>query len=175
MRTKAHAIHALRLRKAERDGIIEVVGANLGREMQRVKEIANNLFFLRGKPILLIHDGEAEMLALARELGLKNVLIDERTTRLLVEAPFSLKEHLEEEFHKKIGIDEKNLHAFSSLTREMVLFRSSELLITAYEKGYFRKFEGIEKETLEAALYALKFNGCSIAFEEVKGFMRTLP
>jgi len=121
-----------------------------------------------------MHKGEGETLALALELGLTNVLIDERTSRVLIEGPDVMCHHLEEELHRSIRINNKYLDRFQQMTGGLSLFRSSELLILAYEHGYFKKFKGLEKEALEAALYGIKFAGCSISFEEIEDFTRSL-
>lgn len=135
---------------------------------------ANNLFFIRGKPLPLVHRGEAEVLAFANESGISTLLIDERTTRLLIEAPFRIKEHLELEFRVNIMLDRNNLSRFSELTRNFEVIRASELLILAYEHGFMDEFKNTKKDALEAALHKLKYSGCAIRFDEIKEFMRSL-
>ncbi|VVC02221.1 Uncharacterised protein [uncultured archaeon] len=167
MQMKMHALHALRLKRAIKDSIIEVVDIPLQKRAEEIQWAANNSFYARGTPIQLLHAGETEMLALAQQLDVENLLIDERTTRMLSEDPDSLREHLEHEFGCTITVDQRNLAAFSNLTKNMRFFRSSEFLLLAYEKGYFEEYGDLEKDAVEASLYKLKYGGCSVGFSEI--------
>ena len=60
------------------------------------------------------------------------------------------------------------------MTAKLQLFRSSEMLAAAYEKGYFSSLGGLELKTLEAGLYSLKFAGCAISFEEINSYIDSL-
>ena len=171
---KKYAIHALRLKDAVNDGILDIVDLDVENESIKLMEIANNIFFARGKPIHLVDAGEAEMLVLTKKLGITNVLIDERNTRMLIENIDDLRDHQERELHIHITIDKKNTAKFKEYVKDIFAFRSSEVLGIAYEKGLFDKFQGMERQALEASLNSLKFNGCSISFEEVGKLMHIL-
>jgi predicted nucleic acid-binding protein len=171
MKMKMHAIHALRLKRAIADRVVEVVQLSDQREVQEIKWLGNNLFYTDGTPIRLIQEGEIEVLALARQAGVQNLLVDERTVRMLSEDPEALRIHLEDEFHRRITTNEENLSAFSRLTKGMRFFRSSELLLLAYEKGYFADYKGLEQEAIEAALYKLKYAGCAVGFSEIAEYV----
>lgn len=188
MRMRMHAIHALRLKRAIAEHVIDVVplssqkdvrepsertdsGAAAPVEAQEIKWLGNNLFYASGTPIKLIQEGEIEVLALGRQAGVQNLLVDERTVRMLVEDPETLRIHLEDEFHRPITTNEENLSAFSRLTRGFRFFRSSELLLLAYEKGYFADYGALEKDAIEAALYKLKYAGCAVGFSEIAAYV----
>ncbi|MCC7552583.1 hypothetical protein KO317_02870 [Candidatus Micrarchaeota archaeon] len=171
---KKYAMHAIRLQDAVNDEIINVADLNVEKEGIEVMEIANNIFFSKGKPIHLVDAGEAEMIALTKKLGIENLLIDERNTRMLIENPEDLKKQQERELKVSITYNKKNLEIFKNIVKNLFVFRSSEVLGIAYEKGMFNKFQGIEKQALEAGLNSLKFNGCSISFEEVGKLMYNL-
>ena len=171
MSMKMHALHALRIKRAINDRVLDVVKLPEEKEVQEIKWLANNLFYAGGTPLKLIQEGETEMLALAHELGIQNMLVDERTVRMLVEDPESLRVHLEEEFHRPITTNEENLSAFSRMTRDMRFFRSSELLLLAYEKGYFADYGTLQEDAIEAALYKLKYAGCAIGFGEIATYV----
>lgn len=177
LKLKSHTLPAIRLQLALNDGVIKVAEPRgLARRTEDVLWVANNIFFEEGKPVPLMHEGEAETLALALELGLKNVLIDERTMRMLVEKPELLRGHMASEFRRDIRVNEKYLERFRRMASGLNIFRSSELLIVAFEHGYFKRYRELEGRALEAALYGVKFAGCSISFEEIgeyaKGFSR---
>ncbi|MBM3229930.1 hypothetical protein FJZ26_05840 [Candidatus Parvarchaeota archaeon] len=174
VKNKAYALNALRIKHAIDRGILKVSPFDASMHASQIMEIANNVFFLSGKPMPLLHQGESEILALCDALGINNVLIDERTTRMLIESPLLLKDHLAKEFKKNIGTNEENLGKFQKLTSSLNLFRSSELLILAYEKGYFSSLGALELDTLEAGLYSLKYSGCAISFEEIVTFVESV-
>lgn len=166
----AHAMHALRLKRAINDGIIEVVRAADHQTVHELRFMANNTYFAAGTPVQLLHEGESEVLALANELSVENLLMDERTTRMMVESPDALAVLLERELHRPITVNEENALAFSRFTRGMRFFRSSELILLAAEKGFFADYNGLEREAIEAALYKLKYAGCAVGFSEIEGY-----
>jgi hypothetical protein len=172
MQMRMHAIHAIRLKRAVADGTIEVVDLPISEKVAEIRWTANNLFFAGGTPLKLLQAGETEMLALANEIGVQNLLIDERTTRMLSEDPEALRLHLEEEFHRPLSVNEENLSNFLRYTKNMRFFRSSELLLLAYERGYFKEYGELEKEALEAALFRLKYAGCAVGMGELEGYIR---
>jgi hypothetical protein len=169
---RKHLFSAVRIKDAIEDGVIVVVDAKVEDEARRLMNSANNLFYIQGKPIHLIHSGESEMLVLAPRLGIENLLIDERTTRVLIEAPFKLKEHLESEFQVNVMVNKNSFREFSSRVSALKVIRSSELVMLAYECGYFKNFTKLQKEALESALYKMKYSGCSISFDEIHEYMR---
>jgi len=115
-----------------------------------------------------------EMIALSEHLGVKNILVDERTTRLISEAPFRYKEHLEKEFKVVVMLNKKNLLDIKKIVENMKIIRSSELLILAYEHGMFDNFNSMKKEFLEAGLYSLKYSGCSIQSFEIDKYLGSI-
>lgn len=171
---KEYAFSARKIKKAIKDGILEIVENNSQARMNEILNMSNNMLFVRGKPLRLVHAGEAEMLAIAADLGGSAVLMDERTTRMLIEAPFRMKEHLEEEFNVNIMFDRNAFTKFTEMTKGCEIVRSSELLILGYELGFMDDFGGAKKEALEAALYKIKYSGCSISFDEINKFIRSL-
>ena len=109
---------------------------------------------------------EAEMscLALSDELskiGIENIIsLDERTTRILAEKPENLERILSEKLKQRIRLVASDLDLF----RKYRFIRSSELVFVAYKKGIIL-LKG--NKVLEALLYATKFHGSSISFEEI--------
>lgn len=133
--------------------------------MIKYKDIANSMFLGNGKKIELIHDGEAACLALScllNEKKVQNILaMDERTTRMLVEKPENLKKLLEKRTHARIKLKESNFKYF----KDFKIIRSTELIYLAYKKSLIR---WKNKDVLDALLYALKFKGCAISYEEIE-------
>jgi len=172
MHIKNYALHAIRLKRAIAENMIDVVEAKPEKAAEEIKFIANNIFHADGTPLRLLHAGEADVISLALELGVDNILMDERTTRMLVEDPEALRQHLEHELGKQIGINEESLSAFSRATKRLRFFRSTELILLAHEKGYFADYGELEREAVEASLYKLKYSGCAIGFEEIGDYSR---
>ena len=172
MHIKNYALHAIRLKRAIAENMIDVVEAKPEKAAEEIKFIANNIFHADGTPLRLLHAGEADVISLALELGVDNILMDERTTRMLVEDPEALRQHLEHELGKQIGINEESLSAFSRATKRLRFFRSTELIRLAHEKGYFADYGELEREAVEASLYKLKYSGCAIGFEEIGDYAR---
>lgn len=171
--TRQYAFSALRIKKALNEGSIVKLDMDVKSLTEEILNLTNNLLYIRGKPFKLVHMGEAEMIALAKVLEIKTILIDERTTRMLIEAPFRIKEHLESEFNVNIMLNGNALRKFSDITKDMQAIRSSELVILGYEKGFFDSYKELKRDAIEAALYKLKFSGCSIRFDEVEEFMHS--
>lgn len=171
-KVRMHALHALRIARAIKDRVLEVVDV---RETGRVKAIlnhANSAFYVNGKPLELLQVGEAEALALAGELGCRDMVIDERTCRVLAEEPQKYAAHLAEEFGSKIKVDTKSLDSFLAMVSGMRFYRSTEFMVLAYEHGYFDDYGPMREEALEAALFRLKYAGCAISEEEIAETMR---
>lgn len=172
-RIKKYMYSAIRIKEAINDGIIKVVQTETTESNRnRMLDLANNMFYARGEHIKLLDLGETEMIALAKELDVENVILDERTTRMLIESPFRLKDHMEEEFGVNIMVNRNNFNEFGKYVHGLNPFRSSELVMLAYENGYFKRFKNLEKDALEASLYSIRFAGCSIRFDEIAKYLR---
>ena len=172
---KSHTLGAIRLKKLLLQGRLRVVETQNSRKLTSdLLSLGNNVFSIGGRHLKLIHEGETETLALAIDLGLKNILIDERTTRMLIEAPLELKSHMESEFRSNVGVNESALRKFLDMTNGLNFFRSTELAIVGYEKGLLKDYGEMERRAVEAALYGLKFAGCGVSFSEIEEFCKSL-
>jgi predicted nucleic acid-binding protein len=174
-KVKMHALHALRIARAINEGVIEVVSATDEKEVRKVLECANSSFSVNGRRLELLHRGEAEALVLARQVGCRDIVIDERTTRLLAEDPKGYAAHLRDEFGGGFEISQRSLDEFLGLVSGMRFYRSVEIIILAYENGYFDDYGAMREEALEASLYRLKYTGCAISEEEISQGMACVP
>lgn len=171
---KNHALRALRLREYEELNIIKFLDIDVEKETKEIMSMANHIFESKNKAIHIVDAGEAAQIALARKLNINTLVIDERTTRTLLEAPLKLKEHLERESRKPVEINQKLFNSFLEKAGRFNIIRSSELIILAYEYGYFDKYGKEKNIALESGLFTLKFSGCSLSYEEINDFMREL-
>ena len=174
MNMKEHALRALRLKEFEEAGYIVPISMDIHEETKNLMDLANSIFTCKGKAIHLIDEGETAQIVLAKRLGIRYLLIDERTTRVLIEAPFKLKSHLEREFNKTVEVNQRLLDQFLEYVEGMSVIRSTELLVLAYQYGYFDKFGEFKLKALESSLYTLKFSGCSVSFEEIEELMKEI-
>ncbi|MCX6799318.1 MAG: hypothetical protein NTW59_04465 [Candidatus Diapherotrites archaeon] len=107
-------LNAVRLKKAVDEKWLRIEQVDTDAAMDIVKT-ANNCFFAKGGPVSLMHRGEADALALVRQLNAQVLVIDERTTRMLLETPLRLKELLEGKHNAKIGARKDNLERLQGM------------------------------------------------------------
>lgn len=142
---------------------------------ERILHAANRIYRVRGKEMTIIHPAEAEAMALASEIGARAFLIDERTTRLLLEDPHSLRDLLSYRNQADVRIDEVSLKRLGDILPDIPVIRSAEIVAIGYEKGFLTGMHGVEdKSVLEAALDALKFSGCAISWGEIDDYMKAV-
>ncbi len=172
---KRFELNAVRISKAIDEKWVEIVEPNsfIEKESKRIESIANHCFFVKNNPITLIHAGESESLALAKQLNAKAILIDERTTRLLVENPKNLADHMQERIGEKISMNNLEIEKFRHEFSDILFFRSSELVCLAFEKKLLESELSQDEKSLEAALYALKYGGCALSFNEIEEFLQS--
>lgn len=134
------------------------------RKTKEFMDIANHFIRVKGKWLDLVSDAEMSCLAISSELrekGIDNVIaLDERTTRLLCENPQNLEKTISERMHEKAKMVAKDLNIF----KQFRVIRSPEIVYVAYKKGLV-KISG--KKVLEALLYATKYKGSAVSFEEI--------
>ena len=171
LKTRQYALSAMRLKDLMRKKIILKIDADVLEKAKEYLKITNNLFFVKGRGMNIIHLGETEIIALADHQGINNILIDERTTRMLIESPFIYKKHLEDEFKVTVMLNKQNLSLFRNITKNLKIIRSSELLTVAYENGLMDGLKELKRDTLSAGLFSLKYSGCAIRFDEITRLM----
>ncbi len=167
---KKFELGALRLNLLLKNKVIETPSSikiheeELKEKTREILNITNKSFFARKEFMEIIHKGEAECLSLsllAKEKGIENALvIDERTTRMLVENPENLRRLFENKLHTKVKLEQNLL-----FLKDIKFIRSSELVYIAYKKGLV-KLKG--ENILDALLYAVKYKGCSISRQEIE-------
>jgi len=170
IKIKKYKLEALQVQDLIRRGVIklskEVVSDNkLEKETKKILNTTNGVLRITdsGKKINIIHEGEASCLAFANLCKGENlIVIDERTTRLLIEAPKNLEKLMEKKLHTPITSEFSLLNKLKNFK----FIRSSELIYIAFKKRLIPI--GTDKETLDALLYGLKFKGTAIASREIE-------
>ncbi len=133
--------------------------------------LLNSLFIVKGKPFSVVHGGEVEAVAIAISTD-STVVIDERTMRLMIENPKLMARLLERKLNSKVRIDNKVLKQVQSLTKNLKIIRSIELVTYAYEQGLLDVYVPStlpkpRRTLLESVLWGIKLRGCSITIKEI--------
>ena len=160
---------------------LEVVNKPEVKDMaNEIYDIANKCFYTKRGPLKLIHEGDAEVLALAKHLGASGILTDERIMRSFIEDPKSLMEVQSRRLHTGVKMNEEMYKEFKELVPPLVILRSTEIAAVAYKKGAFEEYiepiddHRIKNLLVEGIMWSLKYSGCAISEEEVKEYVTIL-
>lgn len=150
---------------------------DLTKEIQQLNEIVNKTF-LRGKNFLkIIDEGELTALVLAKKINAEALVIDERTTRLLIESPQNLNKIFKKKFLDNIQVETKNLKKCKEKLARIPIIRSVELSMMAYEMGILdnyipQKTYQNKKDLIDALLWSMRFKGCAISEKEMQEILK---
>ncbi len=167
LNTKKFAFEGMLISSYINKNVLKLSSLNIN--TKDLESYANNIFLASNKPLQLLQKGELASILLCKKINADALVVDERTTRLLIEDPENLKKLLEYKLHCKIKINNENLKLFQKITKNIKIIRSAELLFIAYEQGLFDKFKWnfSKKELLSGILWGTKLRGCSISEEEI--------
>lgn len=176
IKTKKFKLEALQIQEILEQEIFKIYPQHLLEKEESLKQTANQIFFVKNNFMTIIDPGELSALVLAKEISAEAIIIDERTTRLMIENPQLLANIFKNKLHTKIEINEKNLNQFTKEFSNIKIIRSSELSAIAYELGILNKYisskTSNKKEILEAVLWGIRFKGCSISDEELNEIIK---
>ena len=170
MKIKKFKLEAVRVRDMIERGVFkmssDVIPDNrLNNEMKRIMKTANGVLrtTATGEKMKIIQDGEAACMAFAKLCKCDNVIvIDERTARMLVEAPQNLEKLMEKKLHTPLDAELSLLDKLKGIK----FIRSAELLFVAFKKGLIPIKKS--RELLDGLLYGVKFKGCAISSGEIE-------
>ncbi len=170
MKIKRFKLEALRVNDMIERGVFKMSGDIVGqgkleRETKRILKIANGVLRTTHgrKKMEIIQSGEASCLAFSNLCEAENVIVvDERTTRMLSEAPEDLERMMEKKLHLPLDV---NVYLLNEL-KGVKYIRSAELLYVAWKKNLIGIKDG--KDLLDALLYGVKFKGCAISSGEIE-------
>jgi hypothetical protein len=161
---------ALRMRDLIDRGILEtpesmgISSEMISQETRTLTDRANHSLQAEGQWVPLVSEAEMSCFVLANVLKQKKVegmiAVDERTARMLAEKPESLAKIMSQKLHQDIELVVKLKDI-----QDAKCIRSSELMYVAYKRGIFNIKD---PRTLEALLYASKFKGSSISWDEIE-------
>lgn len=162
------------------NGTFETYEGDLSRETSELLGYSNSSFYIKNQQLKVLQDADVQVAVLAKKIGADAILTDERTLRLFIENPDSIKNFLQDKFHAAVTVNEDSLHRFSGYMKNIPVMRSVELVVYSFENGIFnptiKRCSGIKgidciKEIISGLLYALKFSGCAISFDEVNDYV----
>lgn len=169
--SKRYALESIRIKKLLSDNIISVEEPSQGL-VEEILNYANSIYTIHGHKLPLIHRGEAEALALLKEKNKNTLLIDERTTRLMMEDAELLRKILCEQNNQEVSANIKQLQKLQQMFPNIKIIRSSEIAAIAFEEKLLaEKLGNNNLETFAAVLYALKFSGCAISWREIEEYL----
>lgn len=175
--TKKFKFEALQVLSLINKGVLQVIDQQQARQRaDRLYSIANKIFWAKNKTITIVHKAEMEAVATALEFNADAVIIDERTTRVLIEDPYEVGRMLERKLHTQLRTDQRALEEFSRETKGLRVLRSTELVVMAFELGlldqYLPPMRSPRKKLLESVLWGVKLNGCAISPQEIDFLVR---
>lgn len=173
MNNKKFKYEAMRVLNLFENGILEVHKASgLRDEVRHLMDLMNKTYFIKKEPMKAIQEAEVETIVAARKTDAEAIVVDERTMRMMIEAPSDLKDIFEKKLEKKLTVDDENAAEILRYTEGMTVLRSSELVLVAYERGLFKEYlphhQQPPEELVDALLWAVKLRGCAISVSEIK-------
>lgn len=177
LETKKFKFEALQVLRCIHANVLEVFSSKeLRKKTIHLLDLANTCFSARGKFLRIAHFAEISGVTAAILNNAEAFVVDERNTRLLIEDPDRLKEILGKKLHTSIVANKKKLSEFKEMTKKMKLIRSVELVSVAYELGLLDKYlvniPEPRKTLLDAVLWGVKLNGCSVSDREIEEIVR---
>jgi len=144
----------------------------------RCMEIANTVFYAKGEPLRIIQIGEAQAIAAHNLLKSDGIVVDERTTRMLIEQPESLRQVLSSRLHTRVRLNKQKLNEFYKLFGKPPVLRSVEIVTVAFEFGLLNRYlfntnRETRRELLKSSLWALKLKGATVSEKEIEQILKT--
>lgn len=172
LETKKFKFEAIQVQRLIEEATLEVINDNsIIEDSPRLLNIANGIFKAYDNYMNIVHYAEMSVIAAAIRLGSDAIVIDEKTTRFLIENPKMVFEILRKTLHTPISINENNLKEFENIANRIKTIRSVELVTVAYECGildrYITKIKDARKNLLESVLWGVKLNGCAVSEKEI--------
>lgn len=137
----------------------------------KIENLANSLLGSHHQPISLVSPADAECLAAAIVFEAKALVIDERTTRLLVEDRVLLKKLMEAKLKRSLSINKHVDRELERIVKGTKILRSFEIVVIAYQIGLLDKFLPDAKDArrilLDAVLWGVKTDGCAVSENEI--------
>ena len=172
LESKKFKFEAIQVERLIEDGALKIIdNGYIRKQTPELLGIANDIFEANSNCIKIVHFAEVSVIAAAFSSNALAIVIDEKTTRLLLENPRVIAKVLERTLETGIKINEDNLKQFKNASAGIKTIRSVELVTVAYEKKLLDRFithiPNAKKNLLEGLLWGLKLNGCAVSRDEI--------
>ncbi len=176
LESKKFKFEALQVMKSVDDGILTVLDdAELRNTTIELLDLANRSFMTNNNYLRIVQFAEMSSIAAALHVNADAFVVDERTSRLLIENPKVLEKIFAQHLHTDVQVEMKNLMAFKNKIKSIKVIRSVELVTVAFEKGlldrYLPPIPNKKRVLLESVLWGVKLNGCAVSEKEIDGIL----
>jgi len=173
LNSRRFKFEAMQVAKLIEDGTFTLMeDEGLQKTANLILELANQCFSAKERNLHLVHYAEMHAVAAYLKCGADAMMIDERTTRYLVENPNKLKNVLRHKLHTDIVMHAKKVQVLKQKLRSVRFIRSAEFVTVAFEKGmldrYLPKLPNAKGQLLDALLWGLKLHGCAISEKDLR-------
>ena len=175
LQTKRFELEGFQVIECINNRTLEVSHEVAQEKTQHLLDIANSCFQAGGRDLRIVQFAEMEALLLAKMTGADAAVIDERTTRLLIEDPKKLHHILEHKLHQKVALQKDRLRDFHRHVGSVRIIRSVELGYAAYRLGLLDRYISSpdqKRQLLDAVLWGIKLDGCAVSKKEVAEILR---
>lgn len=184
LQTKKYKFEALQILPMITSGRIKLLkDQKIRQEAEGLLELANKCFKAHGNWIKIVHPGEMEVVAASLIYGADAVVIDERTTRDLIENPSLIEKRLQKKLHTDVTVVKDNLKRLKKQLKRLKVIRSFELVTVAFELGLLNRYilkeeekviPNLRKAVLEGVLWAVKLSGCSVREDDIALVLKSM-
>jgi len=180
LESQKYKYEALRVMHHFANGTFKAISVEDKELVSKLIHYANSSFYIQNKPLKVLQEADVEVAVVAKQIGAKAILTDERTLRMFLENPENIKEMLKERYKSEIKVNENALLKFKELIGSIFVLRSTEIIAFALEEGIFdptinrcnlESNINCKKEIIEGILYSLKFSGCAVSFDEISQYI----
>lgn len=180
--TKRFKFEAIQVMQYLSKGVIKVTSSEkIAQKAQYLLSLANRCYKAKGSNISIVHYGEMETIAAALINKAEAVVIDERTSRYLIDKPVRLAKRMSDKLHTKVDVDKQAIAELRKEIGDLQVIRSTELVAVAFNHGLLDLYisgeeesmvKDLRKNLLEAAIWGLKINGCAISDAEIDDIVK---
>jgi len=176
LKGKKYKFEALRVQDMINEKIFEIItNKEIEKKGGQLMHLANSCFTARNTNLKIVQEAEMQSLAAAILMNADAVVLDERTTRTLIEDPEALEKLLEHKLNADVVVNQRNLKKFKQEVKNVNVIRSVELVTIAYKMRLLNKYVTANHRVnvkmrnilLYSALWALKLYGCAISGKEI--------
>lgn len=173
-RFKFEALQVLSLLNS---GVITLIkNREINEKTSYLLELANSSYKARERFLNLVHFAEFSAISAFLLYEADAIMIDERTTRYMIERPDKLRNVLMHKLHTHMDINKSSLSELRKQTKNVKFIRSAEFVTIAFEKGLLDKFlpnlPNARETLLDGLLWGLKINGCAISTKDLDTIKR---